>query len=94
VEINDEIAWLEQWLKKERKRDWVPWLKPIIAANEKRLKELRLASRPSDQVRVLDSCTTGNRELTGGRNEGRKHRADCSLYSDDIYVDRVCDCGA
>ncbi len=36
----EEIRWLKAWLKKETKRDWVPWLKPIIAANRKRLKQL------------------------------------------------------
>jgi hypothetical protein len=37
VADSGEILWLEAWLKKEKKRDWVPWLKPIIAQNEKRL---------------------------------------------------------
>ena len=37
----EEIRWLEAWLKKEKKRDWVPWLKPIIAQNKKRLAQLK-----------------------------------------------------
>jgi hypothetical protein len=40
----DEILWLKAWLKKETKRDWVPWLKPIIAANHKRLADLQRKS--------------------------------------------------
>lgn len=32
-----EIHGLREWLKKERKRAWVPWLRPIIEANKNRL---------------------------------------------------------
>jgi hypothetical protein len=38
-----EIRWIETWLKKETKRAWVPWLKPIIAQNKRRLRELTRA---------------------------------------------------
>lgn len=43
----DEIIWLEAWLAKEVKRAWVPWIKPIIAQNKKRLASLRREEHPN-----------------------------------------------
>jgi hypothetical protein len=42
-----KIAEIEEWIRREKHRDWVPWLKPIIAREQSALAKLK---RPSPRA--------------------------------------------
>lgn len=46
MDRDKEVIWLKAWLKKELKRSWVPWLKPIIAMHRRCLSELEASHEP------------------------------------------------